>query len=45
MDDDVRAVFRRSAGFDPIELFGARKLFGARNDETRARRFSIFTPG
>ena len=25
MNDDVRAEFRKSAGFDPIELFGARK--------------------
>ena len=25
MNDDVRALFRHQAGFDPIELFGARK--------------------
>ncbi|HUB80157.1 MAG TPA: hypothetical protein VMB03_15230 [Bryobacteraceae bacterium] len=25
MNDDVRALFRQGAGFDPIELFGARK--------------------
>jgi pyruvate-formate lyase-activating enzyme len=25
MNDDVRALFRQQAGFDPIELFGARK--------------------
>ncbi len=33
MNDDVRAEFRRKAGFDPIELFGRRK------DEASQRRF------
>ena len=30
MNDDVRAMFRQQAGFDPIELFGARKDEGSR---------------
>ena len=36
MNDDVRAEFRKSAGFDPIELFGARK------DEASRRAFLDF---
>ena len=36
MNDDVRAEFRRAAGFDPIELFGNRK------DEKSRRQFLDF---
>ena len=36
MNDDVRALFRQQAGFDPIELFGSRK------DEASRRAFLDF---
>jgi hypothetical protein len=36
MNDDVRALFRQQAGFDPIELFGARK------DDASRRAFLDF---
>lgn len=36
MNDDVRAEFRKNAGFDPIELFGARQ------DDTSRRAFLDF---
>ncbi len=36
MNDDVRAEFRALAGFDPLELFGARK------DDASRRRFLDF---
>jgi hypothetical protein len=36
MNDDVRAAFRKQAGFDPLELFGARK------DEAARRAFLDF---
>lgn len=36
MNDDVRALFREQAGFDPIELFGARK------DDVSRRTFLDF---
>ena len=32
MNDDVRALFRKEHGFDPIELFGARKDAGSRQE-------------
>lgn len=39
MNDDVRALFRQEAGFDPIELFGARK------DDRSRRAFLDFRAG
>jgi hypothetical protein len=39
MNDDMRALFRAESGFDPIELFGARK------DEASRRAFLDFRAG
>ena len=39
MNADVRTLFRREAGFDPIEIFGAR------NDEASRARFLDFRAG
>jgi hypothetical protein len=39
MNDDVRAVFRQQSGFDPIELFGARK------DDASRQTFLDFRAG
>jgi hypothetical protein len=39
MNDDVRALYREQAGYDPIELFGARK------DEASRKAFLDFRAG
>jgi hypothetical protein len=51
MNADVRALFQQQAGFDPLELFGARtdeasgKVAGARTDEASRRKFLDFRAG
>jgi hypothetical protein len=51
MNADVRALFQQQAGFDPLELFGARtdeasgRVAGPRSDEASRRTFLDFRAG